>query len=1127
MKFRRQISLFCSLCLFLTSFAYARPLFGHRRHSKKETTENKTVSTPLTSVTPVNKNAEEKSAEPVKADKSETDTDTSRIFNALEAEEKKKDQTTVQQTNSVKSSDNSKIESASTASSTPAMEYEKKYAEHMTAEELKQQDISIRREVMKFVKKNGERQPGEGWIFLARHYFELKQHDRALAYLNTLIRSEEINPRMVWEAKLLRDEIYKDLKQYDIALKNIDELIKAKPARIYLVRAKIARAELLSRDLTNVKDLLDAFQRYYWHYPEVKGVEEIQYLMGFERGYDLEIAMKAMEAWEEISKFPEIEASNLANLHLAMLYAFDLNNAERAIPFVDNIRSDKSHDSEVKLIRAVIGHFYTKEPNYDETDRLYREYCLAVNDLQGFRVGTILHGQMLSEKAKKHEEAINIWENLLTVPVRLVASESISIDKRREEYDEQLDWSILACRMAGHTSEFKVKNLDRARAYYLRIDEMGKARSHEKKDPVNAAALKRTEPSKSAGEALFEMAYEKYRHQNFKEAIKLYTEFIEKYPESELYKEAIFRIAVIRDDDLRQYEAARAMYENYIIQFKPLESKWKLDKIFNWGRVDEARYRIGNLLALHLNSQVEALDVFKELVEIYPDSYWAKQGLRDSIRIYKEDVADLNKANELMKEFIRLYPDSDDAADYRITLYKIALGKGDNVEALYLIRDYLDHRLPSEKNYFTYKQQWRDLVFRIREANLRERLNAVGDLDKISVYQSLVDVVALASTTAPLKDLITEIKGLEIKDEYRWSLAYEAGTRLYTESPDAAYDLFKELAETATGTPKIACLLTLGNIAYRVKKKEDEAVKYYEAVSELLPLTDTRTEIPCYRLGRLYLKQGHGLKGMEKLYHFVTRFPHSKYTAKAYMVMGDACVALYSPEKASRYYNRVLRIAPNMADEVHKKIASLEGKMTSEQWLRQRAGKANEEALEQALSEEEAAAEYDKSMTDAADQIKDASELEEEDLEKIDSEILYGLFLKENKSKNPDADRMAMYLTEILCRSDIPSGIRDRACRQLISTRFFRYKDHESFIEAAKKILLKHNYADWQSELLYKLAQAQDYQANDYEEALKSYFEYTSFYPDKDRFMDVRSRIPEVYELAEDTKNAIRFYSKL
>ena len=1110
MKFSRQIRLFFLLCYFslLASATYANM-------SEADVT---TTAVPLGTEELFEQLTSEEQDSVVTKKKTEEKPQESQI------EESKKTYSNSTFNEPSKKSDKFNEDKVSLEKTTPV----KKFSKNMTEEELKEQNNLLKQQVIDFVKENQDRQTGEGWLFIARNYFELKQYDRAKKQIDTLIRSEEISPRMVWEAKLLLDEIYKATKEYDLALKNINKLInKDKPARTYFVRAKIARAELLSRNLTGMKELLDAFKRYYWIFPENKDVEAIEYLMGFQKGYDLEIAMQAMEAWEEIAKFPEVEASNLANMHLAMLFAFDLNNPERSFEFLNKIQDDKSLSAEVKLIRAVIGHFYTKNIDIKSTDEFYTDYCMSVNDLDGYRVGCVLHGQFLSEKAKNYERAINTFKSILTLPVRLVASESLSIDRQREENDEQIDWSMLACRMAAHVCEYRINNLDRARPLYLKVKELGLTRSSPKKDPVNESALKRTEPSKSPGEALFSMAYEKYRQQNYKEAISLYNNFIKKYPESPLFKEAIFRVAIILDDDLRRYDEARAMYEYYVIQFKPLESNWKLDRLYDWGRVDEARYRIGNLLRLHLNKPVEALDVFKELAEIYPESYWAKQGMKDSIKIYQDDVQDPNRSTALMKEFIKKYPDSDEAADYRIILYKIALGKGENVEALYIIRDWLDHRLPSEKKYFEYKQQWRDLVYSIREANLRDRLASVGELDRIGVYQSLVDIVALASTTVPLENLIKEVKSLDIKDEYRWALAYDAGTRLYTDAPEKAYDLFKELAETASGSPRIACLLTLGNISYRVKKDAVEAIKWYEEVEKLLPLTDPMNEVPAYRLGRLYLKNGHGIKGIEKLRKFVSRFPESKYVAKAYMVMGDACVALYSPEKAARYYSRVVRISPVLADEARKKLDGLAGKMTSEEWLKQRAGKNNDSEIEKLADEEDEIAKLNKAMTDSADEIKNVEELEEKDLKGIDSEILYGLFLKENKNNKPDADRMTMYLSAILTRSKIPASIRDRALKQFISTRFFRFKNAENFVEISKKILLRHNYADWLSELLYKLAQCQDFQAKDYVEANKSYFEYTSFYPNGRHFLEVKSRIPEVYELAEDEKNAVRFYLKL
>ncbi|EKD82045.1 MAG: hypothetical protein ACD_39C01505G0001, partial [uncultured bacterium] len=225
--------------------------------------------------------------------------------------------------------------------------------------EQKEQDQLLRREVMDFVKENQGREPGEGWLYLAGHYRELKQPDRSMLYLRTLLRSEHINPRIVWEAMLLNADILKEKKEYASATRELGRLIDMVPARNYMVRAKIARAEIIGRNLTTMEELYKAFKRYYWPWPEKPDIEAIEYLMGFERGYDLEIAMRALEAWEEIAGFPEEEASNLANLHIAMLYAFDLNDPPRSLPFLNKIKEGDAVSEEAAFLKAVMAHFYT------------------------------------------------------------------------------------------------------------------------------------------------------------------------------------------------------------------------------------------------------------------------------------------------------------------------------------------------------------------------------------------------------------------------------------------------------------------------------------------------------------------------------------------------------------------------------------------------------------------------------------------------------------------------------------------------------------------------------------------------------------------------------------------------
>lgn len=130
----------------------------------------------------------------------------------------------------------------------------------------KQQDQILRDEVLGFVRKNFDRQAGEGWLFLARHYRELKEPDRSLLYLRTLLRSDNISPSLTWEALLLNAEIHDDRKDHALALKDLEKLLAMLPARSYLVRAKLARAKILGRNLTAIKDVYAALSAISSHF---------------------------------------------------------------------------------------------------------------------------------------------------------------------------------------------------------------------------------------------------------------------------------------------------------------------------------------------------------------------------------------------------------------------------------------------------------------------------------------------------------------------------------------------------------------------------------------------------------------------------------------------------------------------------------------------------------------------------------------------------------------------------------------------------------------------------------------------------------------------------------------------
>lgn len=978
----------------------------------------------------------------------------------------------------------------------------------------KQAQSEVRRRViLDFMRQHEDRKPGEGWLFLAEHYYELNDTNRALMYLRTLLRASHIKPLYRFRAKYLKAKILNELDKHPKAIKELERLLQLDPEREYYVKAKLLRAQIKGRHLTCVNHLVKAFTRYYSNFPEQRDIEAIEYLMGFLRGYDLEIAVRAMIAWEEITEFSEKDAANEALLRIGMLHAFDLNNPQRAIKYFNRI-SNFDDFIDLALIKAVIYHFYIPD-QYEDAFDLYWKFISNTDSLKAYRVASLLKSQLLLNKLEKPDEAVIALEGLFESPAHLVATKTINIEEVQLAKDKEIDWAILAGKVAGHICEYQLKNPDRARYYYQKALEANNSRKEPNEEPWLRTAMSRTAPAISQAQMYFEKAYEKYRAGKLIQAVNLYEYFIEKFPQHDLVTEALYRVAVITDDDLKNYDKALELYQRYLILYSPVKSTWNLDVLYHWGRIDEVRYRIGNLLYLRLKRPVAALEIFDQLVEIYPDSYWAQQGIKDSVKIYREDLGDLEKANQTMHRFIRLFPENYKSDEYRLILYRTYLRQNEQLKALNMLRDYLDHILPSDSGYFEYKQQYRDLSFRISENSLRKRLEHAGPRDTIDTYYNLMEVVSLASTSKPLKALTDEIGKLDIEDELRWSMLYKAASHMYLNYPNQAKNLFEELSKNAKGPALVTCLLTLGNIAYRIERDIPNATKYYEKALQLLPKKSPLAQQPLYRLGRLYLASGHGIKGLETLQKFISRFPRSRYMSQALITMGDAYKALHHPERAERFYRRAIRLSPELTEALLEKIENASQQETSQEWLARRAAETRQQSIELRTQV----------RTDTTQQ-QPYDELEDDDIYELEAENLYSFFLDQNSQTAPDFELMSKILYEILNRQNVDELLREKSLRHYVSCNFFRNPNPQYFIESTQELLLRHNYASWQSELLFRLAQTLDHYTNDYAEANRSYFEYLSFYPEGKRVNEIRRRIPQVYVKLYDYENAYRFFNR-
>ncbi|MBF0542841.1 MAG: tetratricopeptide repeat protein [Candidatus Riflebacteria bacterium] len=1007
-----------------------------------------------------------------------------------------------------------------------------------------EQEVLLKNEVLTFLSENNCRKAGEGYLFLAKHYIELENSDKALEVLKTLVRAENIEPQYKWDGELLAAEIYEKDKNYEKAIKELDRLISWNPDRKWFVKAKVARAKVLGRGMSKIDDLFKAYQKYFQKFPELPEFEEMHYLMGFERGYDLEIANTGFLAWEEITFFHEKDAADLAALNRAIFYAYDLQEPEKGLKILWEIQRPFDNEAAINslFVAGSISQYHIPNPDFKVISENYEEFIRKTENLSGYRTAHLLLGSLLVDSTKDYKAAIDVFSELATVPARLIATPSISLKKRREQEIEDLEWAKQGLKMAGYAAEYKLKDLDRARTLYEKATEIETERLKKaggETDYWLPIALLRTEPKISPAESLFEQAYEKYRSRDIIAAVSIFESFVASYPNHELCREALFRLAFITENDLKDLDKAIDLYQQCITKAVPHKSSWNLDKLIDWGRIDEVRYRLGNLKLIHRKDPLGAVKDFEDLLSMHPDSSWGEQSLKDTITIQKNDLQDDAAAQKSMIRYVELFPDNKSAQEYRKELYSKLIKQDQPEKALEMLRDYLDHESPDEDDFLKLKKEWRDLAFKIREKDIRRKLEKAAPFDKAVLYSDLIPVLSLATSSAPLEDYVKEVESADLDDEIRWKIIYRIAIEMYNDFPDKSAAIFQKLSETSSGTMRLTCFLTLGNLAYRIEKSVDKSVKYYEASASMTDPLDPLLEAPEYRLGRLYLVQGEGIKAVEKLTEFARRFPKSRYLAKAWYTMGLAYMAMHQPQTARSFLMRASRLSPALADKIRETLDNLSKAENPDQWIANRSGKRKIER-EKKLKEKENATqtakiEAGKPETKETNEVKKEKATEKNEttaseaavlLAGLSSEDLEKRFVEANSEPKPDGDKIVPILIAAL-KTKVNPKFSKKALLHYISWRFFRQPSLESFAGEAQEILTARNYPPDYSELLFRLAQDQDRFLKNYEGANKSYFEYLSFFPDGKRALAVRERIPQVYELAKDKKNALRFYEKL
>ena len=153
-----------------------------------------------------------------------------------------------------------------------------------------------------------------------------------------------------------------------------------------------------------------------------------------------------------------------------------------------------------------------------------------------------------------------------------------------------------------------------------------------------------------------------YGEDKFEVAEKNFKKLLEYYPQSKNAAQADFMLAIIYDNDLNKREQAKNIFDGFDAKYKGGDLQGKLYKMAK-----------DSYAATKFD---KALNVFKRLIEYFPEGKNAAEASFMLGFINANDIKNLDEAKKYYQAFIDKYPDSDLVDDAKFEL--MTLGKDIN-----------------------------------------------------------------------------------------------------------------------------------------------------------------------------------------------------------------------------------------------------------------------------------------------------------------------------------------------------------------------------------------------------------------------------------------------------------------
>lgn len=620
----------------------------------------------------------------------------------------------------------------------------------------KREDIERVKEGIKNVKDQNELLYWKGIL-----YFYQGEFKKAGLIFERLLFTPKIERKLYASTLLAKAKLELLLERDTDFIIHINQFLKEYPEHPEYIDALCIKARFYIKNLVSFDDILNFYHRLIKKYPE--NADEIKYLTGFKKGYQLFGVYEAMTSLENIPK--NSKYYDWARLYQGILFAYELNKFDEAIPFFESIPNGSKEYYKAQILLSYIKVFHLTS-YFSAIDNLNN----ISKDVEYFNDSLLLKGIIYQFLLPDYIKAEEVYFTLF---------------KRSKK------GSYFYYQSCYRLAQIKEKQgQDKKAMEFYNILGQSKISFYKQ---IASLANKRLTKLKSA--LMLREAVKYYREQDFKRSVSIYKKIIKLYPDSIEAEQSYLRIGMILVNSFMDYYGAIDVLKQY------LDNGYTRYK-------DLVYFRLAEIYKDYIMNYDVALKYYYEIINKYKNSLWFDDAIINIAHILKEVYEDYNQAVIVYKKGLDVIPEGLLKARIRYNLAKLyeeKLKDFKNAEKFY--KEIIDNNLTSDFFKDAYKGYWelntreyiekgkkhlkhneRDLKVIIKLAKRYEKLNDFNEA--LSYYKNAYDIsdskeifntiTSLYEKTGDYKELIKFLRHCinkikednDKKKELRWDIFF-------------------------------------------------------------------------------------------------------------------------------------------------------------------------------------------------------------------------------------------------------------------------------------------------------------------------------------------------------------------